>query len=64
MHRKALDYVLEKARTDNIHITEEQGRQSLGALGLSGEMAFARIGALLAVTALLNVRPCDCLQDC
>jgi len=44
MDKKALEYVLEKARVDDVNITQEQGRQSLGALGLSGEMALARIG--------------------
>ena len=44
MDEQALTYVLEKARVDNVNITQEQGRQSLGALGLSGEMALARIG--------------------
>ncbi|DBB07409.1 TPA: hypothetical protein ACH3X3_008894 [Trebouxia sp. C0006] len=46
MDKKALEYVLEKARVDDVNITQEQGRQSLGALGLSGEMALARIGDL------------------
>ncbi|KAL0040705.1 hypothetical protein WJX79_002387 [Trebouxia sp. C0005] len=46
MDRKALEYVLEKARVDDVNITQEQGRRSLGALGLSGEMALARIGDL------------------
>lgn len=44
MDQQALTYVLEKARVDDVNITQEQGRQSLGALGLSGEMALARIG--------------------
>ena len=44
MDKQALEYVLEKARMDDVTITQEQGRQSLGALGLSGEMALARIG--------------------
>lgn len=44
MDAQALTYVLEKARVDDVNITQEQGRQSLGALGLSGEMALARIG--------------------
>ena len=44
MNKQALEYVLEKARVDNVAITQEQGRQSLGALGLSGQMALARIG--------------------
>lgn len=44
MDKQALEYVLEKARMDDVSITQEQGRQSLGALGLSGEMALARIG--------------------
>lgn len=44
MNKQALEYVLEKARVDDVNITQEQGRQSLGALGLSGEMALARIG--------------------
>lgn len=44
MDKQALEYVLEKARVDDVSITQEQGRQSLGALGLTGEMALARIG--------------------
>lgn len=44
MDKQALEYVLEKARVDDVTITQEQGRQSLGALGLSGDMALARIG--------------------
>ena len=44
MDKQALEYVLEKARKDDVNITQEQGRQSLGALGLSGQMALARIG--------------------
>ena len=47
MDEQALTYVLEKARVDDVNITQEQGRQSLGALGLSGEMALARIGTLI-----------------
>ncbi|KAL3130251.1 hypothetical protein ABBQ38_008084, partial [Trebouxia sp. C0009 RCD-2024] len=46
MDKQALEYVLEKARVDDVTITQEQGRQSLGALGLSGDMALARIGDL------------------
>ena len=46
MDKQALEYVLEKARVDDVTITQEQGRQSLGALGLSGDMALARIGTL------------------
>ncbi len=42
----ALDYVLEKAREDDKQITMEQGRKSLGALGLTGTMALRKIGAL------------------
>lgn len=44
MEKQALEYVLEKARVDDVSITQEQGRKSLGALGLSGDMALARIG--------------------
>ena len=51
MDKLALEYVLEKARLDDINITQEQGRQSLGALGLSGQMALARIGAQCFDTA-------------
>ena len=47
MDKQALEYVLEKARVDDVGITQEQGRQSLGALGLSGQMALARIGTPL-----------------
>ncbi len=52
MDKKALEYVLEKARVDDVNITQEQGRQSLGALGLSGEMALARIGMSLSSAAV------------
>ncbi len=52
MDKKALEYVLEKARVDDVNITQEQGRQSLGALGLSGEMALARIGMSLICPAM------------
>ena len=45
MDKQALEYVLEKARVDDVNITQEQGRQSLGALGLSGEMALAMCSA-------------------
>ena len=47
MDKAALDYVLETARRDDINITQEQGRKSLGALGLTGQMALARIGLFL-----------------
>ena len=47
MDKAALAYVLETARRDDINITQEQGRKSLGALGLSGQMALARIGQSL-----------------
>ena len=53
MDEQALTYVLAKARVDDVNITQEQGRQSLGALGLSGEMALARIG-----TPLCGQRQC------
>lgn len=53
MDKKALEYVLEKARVDDVNITQEQGRQSLGALGLSGEMALARIGMFPAAVSNL-----------
>lgn len=53
MDRKALEYVLEKARVDDVNITQEQGRRSLGALGLSGEMALARIGMSLHYAAVV-----------
>lgn len=55
MDQQALTYVLEKARIDDVNITQEQGRQSLGALGLSGEMALARIG-----TPIYWPRQCTC----
>jgi len=54
MDKKALEYVLEKARVDDVNITQEQGRQSLGALGLSGEMALARIGMSLPQFQVCN----------
>lgn len=44
MNKAALEYVLETARQDDINITQEQGCNSLGALGLTGQMALARIG--------------------
>ena len=47
MDKAALEYVLETARKDDINITQEQGRKSLGALGLTGQMALARIGQWL-----------------
>lgn len=55
MDKKALEYVLEKARVDDVNITQEQGRQSLGALGLSGEMALARIGMFLNYAAVSSL---------
>ncbi len=58
MDRKALEYVLEKARVDDVNITQEQGRQSLGALGLSGQMALARIGMSLNCAAVSSLYQC------
>jgi ATPase subunit of ABC transporter with duplicated ATPase domains len=42
----ALEYVLAKAREDDPNITTEQGRKSLGSLGLAGESAQRPIGQL------------------
>lgn len=60
MEKQALEYVLEKARVDDVSITQEQGRKSLGALGLSGDMALARIGT--PVGLLLPKAHCNNLQ--
>ena len=46
MDKQALDYVLETARLDNPLLKEIEGRQSLGALGISGNMALRKIGSL------------------
>ena len=45
LEKPALDYVLDTAREDDIRVTLEQGRQALGALGLSGSMALRKISA-------------------
>ena len=42
----ALEYVLASAREDDPLLKEEQGRQALGALGMSGHMALRKIGSL------------------
>ena len=54
MDKAALEYVLETARKDDINITQEQGRKSLGALGLTGEMALARIGKEVPLMMFLH----------
>ena len=41
-----MDYVLASAREDDPLLKEEQGRQALGALGMSGAMALRLIGSL------------------
>ena len=46
MDKQALEYVLETARVENPLLKEIEGRQSLGALGISGPMALRKIGSL------------------
>jgi ABC-type molybdenum transport system ATPase subunit/photorepair protein PhrA len=46
LEMRALDYVLDKARREDGTITLEQGRKSLGSLGLTGDSAYRVIGQL------------------
>ena len=46
LEMRALDYVLDKARKEDGTITLEQGRKSLGSLGLTGDSAYRVIGQL------------------
>ena len=48
----ALDYVLDKARENNPLVTLEQGRQALGALGITDTMALLNIGALVGLSVV------------
>ena len=44
--KTCLDYVLDVAREDDPLMREEDGRQALGALGITGTMALRKIGSL------------------